>query len=525
MALGDLPAQAYEGRYPAARRDGSGHRAAGGGPGAAVAGVLRSLLAPARPHRRPRAGRGRHRGRRAAARVRSARRGALPARPRRPRWRRSRSSGPTPTAPVTPGSGWRPLGAAIEGLEPTDPAYTGLATQYVAALIDAGRAGEAVTYAETAVERLRAVGREASWELGAESARALLAAGRAEDALTALQAAAGFQADDPVAKEHRDGVRRALILATLGRIAEAVDALPDLDVVGEHPRVFVEWAHAVSKLADSSQITNTWQLGRVLRQWIDYFGMMGGYRARVELSLIAGELAIARQGVWQARLLADLAESAAGELRDATGVAERIAELRAAADAATEPPGARPRRRAGRLLRRRRRLQRRPRALGRLAGPAVGQGPRGHPPPHHHARLPRLPARPAPTSTGRCSSTPATSPAPTPTTSPTSPRCSSRRVRTSGWSRWPRRCRTPPSTWRWPACTAPASAGRRRSTRPEHAVAAGAGVEARRLRRGRRPAARRERQRRRGAAGGARRAHRRRRLAHDRHGHRRARTG
>ncbi|MFI7451252.1 tetratricopeptide repeat protein [Nonomuraea sp. NPDC049714] len=230
------------------------------------------------------------------------------------------------------------VGAAIEQLEPTDPAYTGLVTQYVAALVDAGRAGEAVTYAESAVERLRAAGREASWELGAESARALLAAGRAEDALTALQAAGGFQADDPVAKEHRDGVRRALILATLGRVAEAVDALPDLDVVGEHPRVFVEWAHAVNKLSDSSQITNTWQLGRVLRQWVDYFGMMGGYRSRVELSLIAGELAIARQGVWQARLLADLAESAAGELRDATGVAERIAELRAAADAATEPP-------------------------------------------------------------------------------------------------------------------------------------------------------------------------------------------
>ncbi|WP_049569479.1 hypothetical protein [Nonomuraea sp. SBT364] len=229
------------------------------------------------------------------------------------------------------------LGAAIERAEPADPAYTGLVTQYVAALVDAGRAGEAVTYAESAVEGLRAAGREASWELGAESARALLADGRAEDALTALQAASGFQADDPVAKDHRDGVRRALILGTLGRASEAVDALPDLDVVGEHPRVFVEWARAVSLLASSSQITNTWQLGRVLRQWIDYFGMMGGYRARVELALVAGDLAIARQGVWQARLLADLAESGAGELRDASGVAERIAALRAAADAATEP--------------------------------------------------------------------------------------------------------------------------------------------------------------------------------------------
>ncbi|TMS00086.1 tetratricopeptide repeat protein [Nonomuraea basaltis] len=229
------------------------------------------------------------------------------------------------------------LGTHIEGMSPEKPAFTGLVTQYVAALIDAGKPGEAVTYAESAVERLRVAGREASWELGAESARALLAAGRAEDALDALQAAAGFQPDDPVAKEHRDGVRRALILATLGRITEAVDALPDLDVVGEHPRVFVEWSRAVSLLAGSSQITNTWQLGRVLRQWMDYFGMMGGYRARVELALIAGDLAVARQAVWQARLLADLAESGAAELRDAEGVPERIAALRAAADAATEP--------------------------------------------------------------------------------------------------------------------------------------------------------------------------------------------
>ncbi|MEV4109191.1 tetratricopeptide repeat protein [Nonomuraea sp. NPDC049695] len=235
------------------------------------------------------------------------------------------------------------LGTWIEGLSPEKPAFTGLVTQYVAALIDAGQPGEAVSYAESAVERLRVAGREASWELGAESARALLAAGRAEDALNALQAAAEFNADDPVAKPHRDGVRRALILATLGRTAEAVDALPDLDVVGEHPRVFVEWSQAVAKLASSAQIANTWQLGRVLRQWMDYFGMMGGYRARVELALVAGDLAVARQGVWQARLLADLAESGGAELRESEGIAERVAALRAAAEAATEPEAPGPR--------------------------------------------------------------------------------------------------------------------------------------------------------------------------------------
>ncbi|GAA2648873.1 hypothetical protein GCM10010412_013500 [Nonomuraea recticatena] len=234
------------------------------------------------------------------------------------------------------------LGPAIEALEPTDAAYAGLVTQYVSALTDAGRADEAVSYAETAIQRLGAVGRAASWELGAESSLALLALGRADDALAAIQAAADFKPDDPVAKPHREGVRRSLILATLERTAEAVDALPDLDVVGDHPRDFVEWAQAVNKLAGSAQITNTWQLGRVLRQWIDYFGMMGGYRARVELALIAGELAVARQGVWQAELLADLAEQGAAELRSAEGVAERVAALRAAAAATTAPEATSP---------------------------------------------------------------------------------------------------------------------------------------------------------------------------------------
>src|SRR5437868_6548704 len=229
------------------------------------------------------------------------------------------------------------LAPDIDGMQPENPAYGGLVTQYVSALVDAGRAEEAVGYAEAAVARLNAAGRQANWELGAEHARALLVAGRAEDALTAIQACADLEADDPVAKPHRDGVRRALILATLGRMAEGVEALPDLDVVGTHPRDFVEWAHAVAKLATSSQITNTWQLGRVLRQWIDYFAMMGGNQAKVELSLVAGHLAVGRQSVWQARLLADLAEQSAALLRDGSGLPERIAELRAAADAVTPP--------------------------------------------------------------------------------------------------------------------------------------------------------------------------------------------
>ncbi|GGS47172.1 hypothetical protein GCM10010156_02370 [Planobispora rosea] len=244
----------------------------------------------------------------------------------------------------TDGSGYaaeRLEALAALAVEPGSPAFSAVAEQYVAALVDAGRADEAVTHAESAVAALGAAGREASWELGAASVRALLAAGRAQDALTALDAATGFKPDDPVAKAHREGVLRALVLATLERVPEAVEALPDLDVVGDHPRDWVEWAHAVRGLASSAQITNSWQLGRVLKQWADYFAVMGGYRARVELALVAGDLAVARKGVWQARALADLAESASAELRNPGEATGRIAALRAAADATTplEAPG------------------------------------------------------------------------------------------------------------------------------------------------------------------------------------------
>lgn len=233
------------------------------------------------------------------------------------------------------------LGAALDGVGPDSLAFSGLATQYVAALIDAGQAAEAVAYAEAAVERLRGEGREASWELGAASARALLAAGRPDDALTALDASTGFKPDDPVAKGRRETLLRSQVLATLGRVQEAVDALPDLDVVGDHAREWVEWARTVRMLTEG--IANTWQLGRILRQWITYFESVGGHRARFELALTAGHLAVARQGLWQARLLADYAEAAIAALRVTEGLAERVAELRAAADAAKELPAPGPR--------------------------------------------------------------------------------------------------------------------------------------------------------------------------------------
>ena len=235
------------------------------------------------------------------------------------------------------------LNSALEGVGPESPAYSGLATQYVAALLDDGKPGEAVVYAESALGRLRDAGRQPSWELAAAHARALLADGRADQALSVLESATGFKPDDPVAKDRREALLKTQILIAADRIPEAYDALPDLDVVGEHPREWVDWAHAVVRLVERGAIANTWQLGRVLRQWMLYFEQTGGHRARFELTLIAGHLAIGRQIAWQARLLADYAEAAIPELTARDGLEKRVAELRAAAEQVTEPapPGPR----------------------------------------------------------------------------------------------------------------------------------------------------------------------------------------
>ncbi|MBO3751323.1 tetratricopeptide repeat protein [Streptosporangiaceae bacterium NEAU-GS5] len=235
------------------------------------------------------------------------------------------------------------LNAALAGVGPQSLAFSGLITQYVTALLDEDKAGEAVTFAEAAVDRLRGIGREASWELGAASARALLAADRAGDALAALDAASGFKPDDPVAKGRREALLRARVLAGLGQTKEAVEALPDLDVVGDHPGEWVTWTATVEKLAEGGGLANTWQLGRILRQWIDYFESMGGHRARIELALAGARLALARKGLWQARLLADEAERALPSLKSSEGLPERIAALRASIEATEElaPPGPR----------------------------------------------------------------------------------------------------------------------------------------------------------------------------------------
>lgn len=232
------------------------------------------------------------------------------------------------------------LGAALKDVEPDSPAFSGLATQYVAALLDAGTPEEAVAYAESAIGRLRAVDKAASWELAAASVRSLLAVGRNDDALAALEAGSEFKPDDPVAKERREGVLRARVLAELDRPVEAINALPDLDVVGDHPRDWLEWAGVVRRLSATGMIANTWQLGRVLRQWMGYFETMGAHRALVELTVIAGALAVGRDGVWQARLLAEEAEQALARLESPGALAEEVAELRRQAEAA-EPPAPR----------------------------------------------------------------------------------------------------------------------------------------------------------------------------------------
>ncbi|GGM67005.1 hypothetical protein GCM10010106_11400 [Thermopolyspora flexuosa] len=235
------------------------------------------------------------------------------------------------------------LGTALDGMGPDSPAYTGLTTQYILALLDAGTAQEAVAYSRSVTERLRAAEKAASWELAAAGVRALLAVGAAEDALALLDEATAFKPDDPVAKERRERLLRARVLTALNRLDEAVEALPDLDVIDGHPRDWVEWAQVVDRLGFHGKITNSWQLGRVLRQWADYFATMGGHRARVEVLVAAAALAIGRQGVWQARLLVEDAAEGLRRLEKAESLAEEVEVLRQRAEQATPPKAPAPR--------------------------------------------------------------------------------------------------------------------------------------------------------------------------------------
>ncbi|MEV6207363.1 hypothetical protein [Kitasatospora sp. NPDC051914] len=248
------------------------------------------------------------------------------------------------------GPGYVPERLAVleETLERVDPAracFDCLSREYADTLEDDGRGEDALAHLDRAQARIQAAGEQVSLAFGHGRAGALVRLGRPQDALDAYDTAeraysARHELDDDDRRKLAAG--RAVALAALGRSEEALKLLPDADEADRFPDIRHRWATAVETLAGAGalphgELANDAALGARLARWVGYLDTAGSHRPCLDLLLIVGRLAVARGARTVALTLAATGERKLGQLRRTDGVADRLAELRAAAEALPLP--------------------------------------------------------------------------------------------------------------------------------------------------------------------------------------------
>ncbi|MGW4892615.1 hypothetical protein ACWEQL_10170 [Kitasatospora sp. NPDC004240] len=233
------------------------------------------------------------------------------------------------------------LGETLERIEPARACFDCLSREYADALEDDDRPAEALAHLDTAAARIQAAGEELSLHFHHARAGLLHALGRYEEVLALLDTAE--EAELRRGREIADSDRRwaalvrARTLASTGRTEDALAQLPSFEEAERFPSLRATWLQTVELLIDADAWQNDARLGAAAAHWVAYLDDAGSHRPCVDLLLRAGGLAVRRGARTVALTLAATGERKLAQLRRTEGVAERIAGLRAAAEALPEP--------------------------------------------------------------------------------------------------------------------------------------------------------------------------------------------
>ncbi|MFG3054280.1 hypothetical protein ACGFZP_25445 [Kitasatospora sp. NPDC048239] len=233
------------------------------------------------------------------------------------------------------------LSETLERIEPARACFDCLSREYSDALEDDGRPAEALSHLDTAAARIQAAGERLSLHFHHARAGTLHLLDRHEEVLALLDTAeqAERARDREIDESDRrwGALLRARALASLGRTEEALALLPPLEQAERHADLRAGWTKTVELLVAAGAWENDAELGAALAGWVGYLDATGSHRPCVDLLLAAGRLALARGARTVALTLAATGERKLGRLRRTEGVAEQVAELRAAAEALAVP--------------------------------------------------------------------------------------------------------------------------------------------------------------------------------------------
>lgn len=230
------------------------------------------------------------------------------------------------------GPGWaaeriRVASETLARIDPTWPCWTCIAGEKCSALLDAGEPDQALVFARSSLDAMTAAGEPTDpSDLVWERCHALLALGRAEEALALIEGAHQPEKGDAFELERRVELARAL--SVLGRLDEAHRLLPSWSEVENAAPMWDRWSETVAAVILGE--VRPWDTAAV-RTFADMARRLlalGCPRDTIDVALRGVDTAIGRGSRAVGEALLALATTAVGRLRTTGDVPERLAARR-----------------------------------------------------------------------------------------------------------------------------------------------------------------------------------------------------
>jgi tetratricopeptide (TPR) repeat protein len=218
---------------------------------------------------------------------------------------------------------------ALARIDPSWPCFSCISSEKAAAIRDQGDAAGSLAFLDAQVAAMVLAGQpKAIHDMPRERVEALIALGRWDDALAYLDD--GDENGRTSAHAVMDRrIARARLLARLGRLDEALRALPTAAEVAPTPLFFASYAEAVDLLARGGRIPNDGALGRTLAGFVDRLVKQGVLRDALHLAERHGLLAVERDALHTAQRALATMELIAAKLSRPLDAPFHVATMRA----------------------------------------------------------------------------------------------------------------------------------------------------------------------------------------------------